>query len=349
VHRWLACTVLTLGSASLFAADKNASLGVRVTPNEAQRRVDITIDGKPFTSYVWPTSLKKPVLYPLVADGGIEVSRGYPLAPREGERQDHPHHAGMWFNYGNVNGFDFWNNSDAIPAENRAKMGTIEQKRIVSTKSGSDRGDLTVESTWITGKGEPLLQQTTHYIFMRKGNSRMIDETVTLHALDKAVFHDDKEGLLGIRVARWLESADEKGGIFTDANGKQTKVEGSTGAGATGVYTTSEGKTGDAAWATRGRWCMLVGHNAAGQNVTLAVLDSPSNPNAPTFWHARGYGLFAANPLGQHIFDPKAPQLDFTIEKGQSAVFHHRVLFLTHAATPIEMNDAADDFAKSSK
>jgi hypothetical protein len=349
VRRWITCCILTLGSTFLFAADKKASLGVQVTPSEAQRRVDITIDGKPFTSYVWPTSLKKPVLYPLIADGDIEVTRGYPLAPRAGERQDHPHHAGMWFNYGNVNGFDFWNNSDAIPPENRTKMGTIEQKRIVSTKNGKDRGDLTVESVWITGKGEPLLQQTTHYVFIRHGSTRMIDETVTLQALNKAVFHDDKEGLLGIRVARWLESANEKGGIFTDANGKQTKVEGSTGTGATGVYTTSEGKTGDAAWATRGRWCMLVGHNSEGHDITVAILDHPSNPNAPTFWHARGYGLFAANPLGQHIFDPNMPQLDFTIEKNHSAVFRHRILFLTHGATAVETNEAAAKFANAGK
>jgi hypothetical protein len=41
---------------------------------------------------------------------------------------------------------------------------------------------------------------------------RVIDLEVTLTALDHAVFHDGKEGLLGLRVARWLESPDEKGG-----------------------------------------------------------------------------------------------------------------------------------------
>ena len=61
------------------------------------------------------------------------------------ERVDHPHHAGLWFNYGNVNGFDFWNNSDAIKPENRAKMGTILQTKIVSTKSGAERGELVVD------------------------------------------------------------------------------------------------------------------------------------------------------------------------------------------------------------
>ena len=87
----------------------------RSSPNESQRRVDITIDGEPFTSYIWPTTLKKPVLYPIIDAGGVTITRGYPLQPRPGERTDHPHHAGLWFNYCNVNGFDFWNNSDAIP------------------------------------------------------------------------------------------------------------------------------------------------------------------------------------------------------------------------------------------
>ncbi len=319
--------------------------GVEVIANEASRRVDITIDGSPFTSYVWPTSLKKPVLYPLIEDGGIEVSRGYPLAPRPGERQDHPHHAGMWFNYGNVNGFDFWNNSDAIPEANRTKMGTIEQRKVVSTRSGKDHGELVVESVWITGEGKELLKETARYTFSRQGTVRTIDQQITLEALDRAVFHDDKEGLLGIRVARWLESPNEKGGIFTDANGKQTKVEGASGAGATGVYLTSEGIKGDAVWSTRGKWCILTGTNPEGKTATIAILDHPRNPGYPAYWHARGYGLFAVNPLGAKIFDPKAPQLDFTIEKGKSATFKYRVMFIPHAVDAVAMNKAEDAFS----
>src|SRR5271155_4328738 len=134
---------------------------VSVVVKEEARRVDITIDGKPFASYIWPTSLKKPVLYPLITEDGITVTRGYPLEPRPGERVDHPHHAGMWFNYGNVNGFDFWNNSDVINPENRSKMGSIYQEKILLTKSGPDRGELSVESEWVTGAGEKILDQTT--------------------------------------------------------------------------------------------------------------------------------------------------------------------------------------------
>src|SRR6202047_2269945 len=249
MHRFLVLGLLVgglgLGSSGFAIA---AGKGVQVVANEAHQRVDITIDGKPFTSYIWPTSLKKPVLYPLIDDEGIIVTRGYPLEPRPDERIDHPHHAGIWFNYGNVNGFDFWNNSDAIKPADREKMGTIHQQKIVSTKSGRDSGELVVDSIWTTGTGHDILQQKTRYIFTRQKNERIIDQVTTLHALDRVVFNDDKEGLLGVGVARWLESATEKGGTFTDANGRPTEVAASNAAGATGVYLTSEGKQGDQAW-----------------------------------------------------------------------------------------------------
>src|ERR1700683_305078 len=142
MRRLLALALAAVSFAGAKALVAQSSKGVQVASDEAHRRVDITIDGKPFTSYIWPTSLKKPVLYPLITDEGVTVTRGYPLEPRPGERVDHPHHAGLWFNYGNVNGYDFWNNSDAIKPEGRSKMGTIYHTKIVSTKSGRDSGEL---------------------------------------------------------------------------------------------------------------------------------------------------------------------------------------------------------------
>ncbi|WP_348266847.1 PmoA family protein [Edaphobacter paludis] len=351
MHKWVLCGVMAMvgmgSSAQAFA--KTAENAVKVTADEAQQRVDVTIDGKPFTSYVWPSTLKKPVLFPLIAADGVTVTRGYPLAPRDGERVDHPHHAGLWFNYGNVNGFDFWNNSDAIKPENREKMGTIHQEKIVSTKSGHDRGELVVDSVWVTGKNQKIINETTRYVFSQHGDERVIDFITTLHALDKVVFNDDKEGVLGIRVAHFLESATEKGGIFSDASGHPTEVAAGNTAGATGVYLTSEGKKGDAVWSTRGRWCELTGTTPDGKTETIAILDNPTNPGYPTYWHARGYGLFAANPLGRKIFVPSQTAFDFTIDKGQSATFRYRVILLSHAATAEEMNRAADRFAAEYK
>jgi hypothetical protein len=331
-----------------FAATK----GVQITPDASNRRVDITIDGKPFTSYIWPETLKKPVLYPILDSDGVTITRGWPLAPRPGERTDHPHHDGLWFNYSNVNGFDFWNNSTAIPAARSPKMGTIVFDKIVSAKSGANRGELVTNSTWITGAGDKIIAETSRYVFARQGSARSIDLIVTFKALDKVVFHDDKDGLLGLRVARWLESPEEKGGTFTDSNGVATKVAAAANlpgvAPPTGEYLTSEGIKGEAAWATRGRWCSLTGNNG-NHTDTIAIFDHPGNPNYPTYWHARGYGLFAANPLGQHMFDPKQPLLDFTLEKGQSATFRYRIVIYPRAVTPEELNKEADAFAAEAK
>jgi hypothetical protein len=199
-----------------------------------------------------------------------------------------------------------------------AILGANERVRV----GGADRGELVVESVWVTGEDKPILNETTRYIFARRDHARVIDQVITLKALDHAVFNDDKEGLLGMRVARWLESPEEKGGVFMDANGNPTKVDSApanSSTPATGVYLTSENVQGPAVWSTRGRWCILTG-NTGGKTVTIAIIDHPKNPNYPTYWHARGYGLFAANPLGQHIFDPKAAELNFTLDKGQPFV-----------------------------
>jgi hypothetical protein len=330
------------------AMTAGAQKGVVVKADEAGHRVDVTIDGAIFTSYLWDTNQRKPVLYPLVAPDGTTVTRGYPFAVRPGERVDHPHHAGLWFNYGNANGFDFWNNSDAIPVADRPKYGTITHDRIVSVESGKNAGELTVESTWTTGAGDKILTQTTRYDFRRTtvggAPARGVDLTVTLKALSPVVFHDDKEGLMGLRVAHFLESPREKGGVFMDSHGNPTPVAAADPAGATGVYRTSEGKTGDAAWGTRGAWCLLSGTTADGKAETIAILDNKANVGYPAYWHARGYGLFGVNPLGAHIFDPKTPAMNYSIATGETTTFKYRILIVSGTASDADINKEASAF-----
>src|ERR1700733_1877226 len=228
---------------------------IQILPNESARRVDIVIDGKPFTSYIWPETLAKPVRYPLRAADGTVVTRGLPLDPRPGERVDHPHHVGLWFNYGNVNDFDFWNNSYAIKKEDAHKMGNILQREIVAAKSGNEKGELIVETDWVSGTQKLLLKEHTEFVFSGDKNSRTIDRITTLQAQDeKVVFHDDKEGMLGMRVAHALEMPSTTAEVFTDANGNPTTVAKLDNTGVTGNYLTSEGKKGDEAWRTRGKW-----------------------------------------------------------------------------------------------
>src|SRR5437016_7325961 len=137
---WL---LLGLGLPALGQAQSGAPR-VAVIPNAADRRVDVLVDGKPFPAYIYPTSttLKKPTLYPLRTASGKLVTRGWPLEPRPGERVDHPHHVGLWFTYSDVNGLDFWNNSDAIPAARAPKMGTIVHRAVRRAEGGAGQGVL---------------------------------------------------------------------------------------------------------------------------------------------------------------------------------------------------------------
>jgi Methane oxygenase PmoA len=318
---------------------------VQVTPNEAQRRVDITIDGKPFTSYIWPTTLKKPTLYPLRTAKGTIVTRGFPLEPRKGERVDHPHHVGLWLNHGDVNGLDFWNNSDAIPAKQAPTMGTILQRKIVETKSG-DTGELAVETDWVRPDKKAIVHERTRFGFSGTADSRVIDRITTLTAGDeKVVFKDNKEAFIGMRVARGLEQPDNKPEIFTDASGKPAHAPVLDNTGVTGEYVSSEGLKGDAVWGTRGRWTLL-GGTVDNEPVTLAILDNPANPGFPTYWHARGYGLFAANPLGESVFTNGKKSLDLTLEPGKSATFRYRVLILSGKVAPAEIEKRYQAFAQ---
>ena len=66
---------------------------------------------------------------------------------------DHPHHVGLWFNYGDVNGLDFWNNSDAIQPQTRPKMGTIVHRAITSAKAARTRRARSTESDWVMPDG----------------------------------------------------------------------------------------------------------------------------------------------------------------------------------------------------
>ena len=348
----LAAGALMLRNGARLAA---GALEVVVTPNESARRVDISIGGKPFTSYIWPERLKKPVLYPLRAASGTLVTRGWPFDPRPGERVDHPHHVGLWFDYGDVNGIDFWNNSAALAADEQAKMGVIVHRKIVAARGGATAGTLVAESEWIGPGNTRLLRERAAFTFRGDEKTRIVDRLTTLTALERAVvFNDNKEGLFGMRVARQLEQPSTTAEVFTDASGKATAVPVLDNTGVTGLYTSSEGKTGDAVWSTRGAWTMLTGRIGA-EPVTIAILDHPANPGYPTYWHARGYGLFAANPLGQKIFtEGKQPALNLTLEPGASTTFSYRVVILEGTATPDRIEHdfksfAADPASRSSR
>jgi hypothetical protein len=182
--------------------------------------------------------------------------------------------------------------------------------------------------------GRPVLRETADFIFRAGPGLRVVDRISTLTALDEpVVFKDVKDGMLGLRVRRELEQPSTDAVTYIDASGRPTTVKAMDTNGVNGLYRSSEGRTGDAVWSTRGRWTMLSG-KVNQEDITLAIFDHPKNPGFPTYWHARGYGLFAANPLGQAVFSNGKEKLNFTIPPKQSATFRYRLCIIDAAATP---------------
>ncbi len=291
-------------------------------PDSSAARVRILDNGRPFTTFIYGAQLEKPILFPLLAPDGATLTRGFPLEPRKGEPADHPHHIGLWMNYENVNGIDFWNNSSAVPAGRKQLYGRIVTIGSIYVENGP-QARLIYHSKWLKFNNKSLINEKTEYIFQATDKMRIIDRVTTLTAVQDILFKDAKDGFLGIRVAHELELTSREKRQYVDDKGNLTTVEADSAV--TGNYLTSEKKEGESAWGTRADWCLLYG-KIGGDTVSLAILDHPDNPGYPCYWHARGYGLFAANPLGQKIFSNNKEELNLTLRKGESVTFRYRIL-----------------------
>ncbi len=319
-----------------------------------EHKIDVLIGGKYFTSYFFPGEavLKKAVLFPIVSAKGSTITRGYPVAPRSGERVDHPHHVGMWLNYEDVNGFDYWNNSNNIVSSlQNHKMGTIFHEKIISKKINKESGELNVLAKWVDndGKGEEILKESTTYVFSGTDDVRTIDRITTLTAaVDQVVFKDVKDGMFAIRVARQLEMPSNKPDVFTDAHGVETKVPQMDNTGVSGDYVSSEGINGEAVWSTRAKWMNLTG-TMDNHAINIAILDHPSNVSYPSYWHARGYGLFAVNPLGVKVFSNGKSELNYTLKKGEKLTFRYRTIIADKSLSKDDLDKMQEDFSKEVK
>ena len=244
---------------SMFAFSQCTNkLAIELSENKVEKKVDVLVDGQLFTSYIYPDDVKKPVLWPVMSPAGNMLTRSYPMINKEGDRTDHPHHVGIWLNYGDVNGLDFWNNSEAIPMENRAHYGSIYHKSVSKAESGKGEAVLVTNSEWKSPDNKVMLEEETTFKFTADKNIRIIDRSTTLKAvIDEVKFTDNKEGMFAIRVARELELPSEKPTKLMDSHGVVTKVDKMDNTFVKGNYRSEEGIEGGKVWGSRCRWMKL--------------------------------------------------------------------------------------------
>ncbi|MEC8421356.1 MAG: PmoA family protein [Verrucomicrobiota bacterium] len=262
-----------------------------------------------FTQYIYKDEKRsKPVLYPVIGPLETPLTRKYPLEEKsEGEESDHPHHASLWYTHGDVNGVDFW----AI-GKNKGK---IIHQEFLEIKGNS----FTSSNFWKDGEGKTICQdQRTLSFYEFDQNERAIDIEITLMAtVEDLVLGDTKEGSMGIRMA------------------PEFRLRGKV---ARGSCLNSEGIVGKSIWGKRASWVSYWAKFDK-QNMAISIFDHPSNPRHPTWWHARDYGLVAANPFGQHDFERKPKGTgDMKLSLGEKVSFKYGFLF--HLGDPLDSNVA---------
>ena len=294
-------------------------------------RVRVEVDGKLLTEYIFKGAYR-PYCYPVLAADGTPLTRNFPMKVVDGEDHDHPHHRSLWFAHSDVNGVDFRNQDDA---GSRRPNGKIVHEALVETTSGAV-GVLRARDRWVAPDGKILCTDDTTIRFGASGDERTIDFEVTLRAPAGAPvqLNDNKDGVLALRLTTWLN-------LPRSAATRRRYTAG------VGELITAKGDRDGDAWGKRGSWADFHAVHD-GKTYGVAIFDHPENLRHPTWWHARDYGLFAANPFGQHDFEPRTTPPNagrHTIPAGGSLTLRYRVLLHSGNEQDAKLSEKYADYA----
>lgn len=310
------------GFSAAPAAQDSPAAGQGVQITQLTNRLRVEINGRLFTEYFFQ-DVPRPYCYPLMGPGEAPMTRNWPMAATPNEEHDHPHHRSLWFAHGAINGQDFWSEEK--------RFGKTVHDGFVEVKSGAESGVIKSRNNWVAADGTVVCrdERTLRIFNSRNANERLFDFEITLFASHGPLtLGDTKEGTMAVRLAETM------------------RLKGPVGHG---HIVNSAGVRDDATWGKRADWCDYYGL-VEGKTVGLAIFDHPKNPRHPTWWHVRDYGLFAANPFGQHDFERLRDKTagDLVVPAGQSLTFRYR--FYLHEGTEKEAKVAErySEYIKSS-
>jgi len=314
--RLLIVVVSFLGSPFVAAED-------RVTIERGAGTLRVMLGGEPFTEYLLEGN-QKPILYPVYGPGGVAMVRNFPMKKAKGEAFDHPHHRSLWFAHGDVNGVSFWHEGEGC--------GKTVHDTLLEVSSGEE-GVIKTFNKWVGPDGRVHCTDIRTVTFhLLNDGSRAIDYEITLYASEgKVTFGDTKEGTMAIRTHPNLRLANDPEHGVTTANGKALN---------------SSGFRNHDLWGKRAAWVDYWGA-IDGTTLGIAIFDHPKNPRHPTWWHARDYGLIAANAFGVHDFSKKPKGTgNMVLAAGDSVAFRYRFIFHEGDAETAKIAEAYARFAQ---
>ncbi|MGL6195133.1 MAG: PmoA family protein [Thermoguttaceae bacterium] len=319
----------------LFFFGVGTAYASEISLDKTERGAEVKIDGKLFTGYVTDQD-GQPIIWPIIGPTGKKMTRSYPMISEgePGEQKDHEHHRSLWFTHGEVSGNNFW-----LVTKDLSKRCAIVHKKFNKLESDGKKAVIETENYWTLPNGTELCKDDRTFTFFEKevessnGNGkqtlRIIDCDIILTSLvDDLLFGDTKEGLFAVRVASSMD---------VDAKDRKDKVG--------GKIVNAEGKVNTDAWAQRSAWCDYSGPIES-ETVGITILNHPDSFRFPTYWHVRNYGLFAANPFGEHDFKGTAEKTgDYILKKGESIKFRYRVILHTDSADSFNIEKEFNEYS----
>ncbi|HEX5410597.1 MAG TPA: PmoA family protein [Terriglobia bacterium] len=289
-----------------YAADESVQVQRRAN------RIDVIIGGKPFTTYYFDPAVAKPYFMPLRTAQGTIITRGFPIGntvppEHQHDRSLEPHQRPMYFGHGNVDGIDFWGEALWPKWSDGTVFGRTVLDKVEEVQAGANSGTIRALFHLVGPRGRVVADESQAFVFRGDQDTRMIDCEITIAANHGAdvTMGDTKEGSFAIRVVKELYSPP-------------------------GHMVNSEGGVGEKQiWGKRASWVDYYG-KVGDEELGVAIFDSPKSFRHPTYWHARGYGLFAVNPFGIREFTgDKNNDGSWTIPQGKSLTLLYRV-FIHH-------------------
>lgn len=313
-------TLLLAMGGFLFPATSGADASeqpqrVRLNHDRDAQQIEVYVRDEHFTTYNYGKEVRTPFLWPVHAEGGITITRNWPMGEDEPvSSTDHRHHRSMYLTFGVVNNYDFWHREQIRTRD--IKMGSTETYAWIRARN-----------EWLAPNGRPVVDEIQEYRFHdTPAGARTFDVIATFIASHGDVtFGDDKEGLFAFRIRPEIQG--NRAGILTNAEGRQ---------GERNVY------------GTPSRWMDYSGPVADVGHRGIALFDHPSSFRHPPTWHVRDYGLVAANPFGLSSVGRLGRDGTHVLEEGKTLNFVYRVYVHSGDVKQAEVAQRYEEFAAES-
>lgn len=250
-------------------------------------KINVSIDGKFFTSYIFSPNEKYPYFFPVngpISGASVTSMRNHP----------YPHHASLFFAWDRVNEGNYW--------QQELERGQIISYNAEIVKEGGDSVIITNQCIWSRpGAVSPIKDTRKIIITAPSATVRQIDFEITLDMLTDVQMNRTGHALFSARMATDLTV--QNGGTMINAEGKINE---------------------EGTWGEISDWIDYYG-TRGGVIEGLAILQHPSNPWYPTRWFSRNYGFFSENPVNWSDNWTENKE-GISIKKGKQLSFRYRVL-----------------------